>query len=251
MTEAMEKAITQALAEEPLAAPLTPAMHQQLVELILLVVAAQQRLNVTAIREPLAMVRYHGADSLGLLEALPTADSLPAGEFRAADLGTGGGFPLLPLAIARPDITWIGIESINKKVAFVEETARALGLTNVQMRAERAEDAGRSELRGALDLATARAVGPIASLLEVALPLLKIGGRVALYKTQAARAEWEACSEILARLGGRDAGERVYSLAEDDQDRVIFLAEKVSETPEEYPRRSGVPFRKPLVKTHG
>lgn len=251
MTQDPTNAIAQALKEEPLAAELSAAAHEQLVELVKLVVAAQQRLNVTAIRDPLAMVRYHVADSLALLAALPADDAVTGETMRAADLGTGGGFPLLPLAIARPHVTWIGVESINKKVAFVEETAQALRLQNVQMRAERAEDAGRSDLRGTLDLVTARAVGPVASLLEVALPLLKVGGRVALFKTQGARAEWRACEQLMDKLGARSAGERVYSLAEDDQDRVILFAEKTADTPDEFPRRSGVPFRKPLVKPLG
>lgn len=238
--------LVQAIRQESLLTDLSEPQQAKLAQLIELVMDGQQSLNLTAIRDPLAMVRYHLADSLALLDAMQqTAPDVTIES--GADIGTGGGFPLLPMAIVRPDIQWTGIESVQKKAAFVESAASAMKLTNVTMLAERAEDVGRSELREAADLVTARAVGPVASLLEVGIPLLKTGGQIHLFKTKAAQPEWDATREILSLLGAHPVNSYEYSLPGDDQPRVIFIAEKVSDTPEKYPRRAGVPFKKPLA----
>ena len=205
---------------------------------------AQEVMNLTAIKKPELIVKHHLADSAVLDHCCRERNwEAPS---RAADIGTGGGFPLLPLGAIWPKSQWTGIESIAKKARYVEEAAKSLQLKNVRCLPLRAEDFGRMPDNNQHDLVTSRAVGPISSLLEVSLPLLKVGGIAALYKTEAAREEWKACQEFLKQLGGEGLPEFRYSLEGDLQGRTIFFARKVAETPYQYPRDNGLPFRKPI-----
>lgn len=215
---------------------------QKLNRLLELLLAAQQGANLTAIKDPAAIIRLHFADSLYGLDA---DEHLQAAR-DAGDIGSGAGFPLLPLAIMAPDCHWRAIESVGKKTNFIESASLELGLKNVSALHMRAEEVGRSQLRGQLDAVTARAVGPIISLCEVGLPLLKHGGALLLYKTESSLAELEEGREVLARLGGESETLFRYRLSGDDQDRIIIKIRKISETPEVYPRLPGVPFNKPL-----
>ncbi len=242
-----EPDVRKAIAAEPLLAAYSREQQDQFLHLVNVLVEGQSRMNLTAIRNPVAMVRYHLADSVALDKAVQQFP-LDRGVERAADVGTGGGFPLLPIAILWPQTQWVGIESVAKKARFVDEAGKKLGLSNVSAVPARAEDVARGEDRETFDLVTSRAVGPVASLLEVEMPLLKVGGLLYLMKTEATRPEWQACAALLDKLGGRPLGEYDYRLEGDDQPRVIFVAEKVSETPAEYPRVAGIPFKKPLVK---
>lgn len=245
-----EEEILRAIAAEPLLAGLSPDQRSQFLRLVDMLMEGQSRMNLTAIRSPVAMVRYHLADSVALKEAVEKFP-VSGGVARAADVGTGGGFPLLPMAILWPQTDWVGIESVSKKANFVEQTGDKLGLQNISAVAARAEDVCKTDERASFDLVTSRAVGPVASLLEVEMPLLKRGGSIYLMKTEATRPEWAACGELLNRLGATTIGEFEYRLEGDEQARVIFVAEKVRETPDTFPRSAGVPFKKPLVKWSG
>jgi len=208
-----------------------------------LVLAANARMNLTAITEPERMAVAHFADSLAALDAAP-AELAVAG--RAADVGSGAGFPLVPLAVAVPECAWTGIESVGKKAAFLAQAASDLALGHVTALALRAEEAGRDPvLRGAFDLVTARAVGPAASLLEVGLPLLREGGLLLLWKTASDAGPLDA---VAALLGGRMEPPHAYRFAGDRQDRLILRIRKVAATPAAYPRRVGVPFKRPLLR---
>jgi 16S rRNA (guanine527-N7)-methyltransferase len=200
-------------------------------------------MNLTAITDAAEIERLHFQDSLAGPDACPELRAACA----AADVGSGAGFPLLPLAILTPGCRWIALESVAKKARFIEETAQALGLTNVEARALRAEDAARTELRESLDVVTARAVGPVASLCEVGLPLLRVGGMLLLYKTEAVLVEAAGLSQSIQTLGGEAEEPYRYRLAGDEQDRVILRIRKIAITPEKYPRAAGVPFKKPLA----
>jgi 16S rRNA (guanine527-N7)-methyltransferase len=238
--------IIAAIQREPLLAELSHKRQIAMADLVGVVAEFQQSLNLTAIRDPLAMVRYHLADSLALIPALKISRKEQPLTL-AVDIGTGGGFPLLPMAIVRPDTHWTGIESVQKKAAAVEQIARYLALSNVELRPERAEDVGRGELRGSADIVTARAVGPTASLLEVGIPLLRVGGQILLFKTESARDEWDRCAPVLKWLGAEPAGEYQYSLDGDEQSRLILIATKTAETQDTYPRSAGVTFKKPFA----
>lgn len=242
--------IAEAIDQEPALQNLPPEVREKFSRLIKLVVAGQSRMNLTAIRNPQDMVRYHLADSVHLARAVQQV--MPAAAIESAvDIGTGAGFPLLPMAILWPQVDWIGIESVQKKARFVEQSAKALSLENVWLDTGRAEEVAHGNMRGLHSLVTARAVGLISGLLEVGLPLLRIGGIICLFKTEAARGEWDACKVVLNKLGAEPAGDFTYRLEGDQQQRVIFMARKVNHSPAKYPRPGGAPFHKPLVAAAG
>jgi 16S rRNA (guanine527-N7)-methyltransferase len=156
--------------------------------------AMNERMNLTAITDPAEVWTRHALDALTLV---PLLGDLKAGA-RVVDVGSGGGVPAIPLAIARPDLKVTLVEATQKKAAFLEAVAKALGLANVTVRAQRAELVGRADLRGLFDVATARAVGRIAMLAPLAAPLVKPGGRVLLIKGQRADEELEEATLVLA-----------------------------------------------------
>jgi 16S rRNA (guanine527-N7)-methyltransferase len=215
---------------------------EALVRLGCLLLDSNRAVNLTAIATAAGVALLHFADSLAALDAEPGI----AGECTAADIGSGAGFPALPLAIACPAARWTTIESVAKKCRFIERAAGELGIPNVEVLWARAEDVGRSPLRAAFDYATARAVGPVASLCEVGLPLLRRGGTLLLFKTEAALAEADAARASIAKLGGEAREPHQYRLRGDTQDRLILRIAKVGDTPAKYPRPAGTPFRQPL-----
>lgn len=229
---------------EPRLQQLPAGQRTQLAALLALLLQGQERLNLTAIKEPAAIARLHFSDSLAGLDAAPEAW---AGAESAADVGSGGGFPLLPLALLVPGCRLTAVESVGKKARFIEETARQLGLDTVLALASRAENVARSEHRESFDVVTARAVGPIVSLCEVCLPLLRQDGLLLLYKTETAFPEMEGVIAAIRELGGSPEAPYAYQLAGDHQDRVILKIRKVRPTPDRYPRAAGIPFKKLLV----
>ena len=215
---------------------------RSLAKLTELLIQGNERQNLTAIRDHRAIARLHWADSLALLRLFPELVRAA----RAADVGSGAGIPALPLAAACPEAHWTAIESVGRKCRFISDAAEALGLPNVTVICSRAEDVARTELRESFDIAVARAVGPVASLLEVGLPLVRTGGNLLLYKTAAAEDELQACDPVAVSLGGAIREVQRYSLEGDEQSRAIFRVEKCAPTPTCYPRRAGMPFKRPL-----
>jgi 16S rRNA (guanine527-N7)-methyltransferase len=187
----------------------------------------------------------HGQDSLALARLAP---EILRDTHSLVDIGTGAGFPLLPLALLRPDIPAHGVDSVAKKLKFIDTVAPMLGLKQVRTHALRAEELGQqSAHRERHGLVVSRAVGPVASLLEVGLPLLQQGGHLVLYKTEAALEELEQSRPVLQILGGMLLDPLRYRLEGDRQDRVLFLIRKIQPTPKKYPRAIGIPFHKPLT----
>lgn len=156
--------------------------------------AMNERMNLTAITDPAEAWTRHAFDALTLV---PLLADLKSGA-RVVDVGSGGGVPAIPLAIARPDLKLTLIDATQKKAAFLTDVARALGLGNVTVRAQRAELVGMAELRGVFDVATARAVGRIAMLAPLMAPLVKPNGRVLMIKGQRADEELEEATLVLA-----------------------------------------------------
>jgi 16S rRNA (guanine527-N7)-methyltransferase len=176
-------------------------------------------------------------DSLVLLEHLGSAK-------RVVDVGTGGGLPGLPLKIARPDLSVTLIEADQSKAAFLVQACAKLGLTDVEVIARRAEEAGRDDrLRESFDLAVARALAPTPVLVELCLPLVRVGGRLLAQKTD--KEEVAAAARAIELLGGSlDALVAAPSSAR--RSGTVMIVSKVKPTPAAYPRRPGVPGRKPL-----
>ena len=171
-------------------------------------------------------------DSLVLFHHLGDAESL-------IDVGSGGGMPGLPLKIARPELRVTLLEADGRKAAFLVHAAARLDL-NVEVVAERAEAAGRSHLREAFDLATCRALAPMPVLAELCLPFVRVGGRLLAMET-----EVEDATRAIAALGG--GAQSVIPAPSSARNRgVVVIVPKISPTPAAYPRRPGVPARRPL-----
>lgn len=204
---------------------------------------AGARQNLTRIVDEADWVEKHALDALlGLTELPADADSL-------VDVGSGGGVPGIPLALARPGWRVTLIESERRKAAFLEEAARALGIADrVTVRAERAERAGRDPaLRDAAAAAVVRAVGAAATCLELALPLVRPGGRAVLYRGPAHADEDLAAARAAAPLlGGGAPRSRALALPS-GAGRCLLIVPKVAPTPERFPRRDGVPAKRPLA----
>ncbi len=205
-----------------------------------LLIDKNTEVNLTAITEQKAAISKHYLDCLLALPYLPA-------EGLALDIGSGGGFPGLVLAIAQTQVSWTLVESVNKKAEFLRQAASQLILGNVTVITSRAETLGRqAAFRGKFDLATARAVAGLASLLEYAVPLLKIGGRFIAYKGPDAVVEIEQAANALDILGGQIVDVINLNLPYSGESRSLVLIEKTSETPDKYPRREGMAVKKPL-----
>ncbi len=179
-------------------------------------------------------------DSLVLLPYL-------AGMRSVVDVGSGGGLPGLALKLARPELELTLIESNRRKAAFLEHAAARLELDGVQVVARRAEDAGRDpRLRDAFDAAVARALAAMAVLAELCLPFVRVGG-VLLAMKAAAEAEVEAALPAIGAVGGELVAIETAPSALRDRGQIVVVR-KVAPTPAEFPRRAGVPERRPLGK---
>ncbi|TMB44824.1 MAG: 16S rRNA (guanine(527)-N(7))-methyltransferase RsmG [Chloroflexi bacterium] len=177
------------------------------------------------------------ADSLVLLEHLGTARHM-------VDVGSGGGLPGLPLKIARPDLAVTLIEADQTKAAFLVQACAALGLPDMEVVAQRAEDVGHDpRYREAFDLAVARALAPMPVLVELCLPLVRAGGRLLAQKTDK---EDAAASERAIRLLGGSLDAVVPAPSAARRSGTIVVISKISATPDAYPRRAGLPAKKPL-----
>jgi 16S rRNA (guanine527-N7)-methyltransferase len=211
---------------------------QRFVELLL---EANDRLNLTRVVEPGEVARLHLLDAVA---ALPLLE--PLSPARALDLGSGGGVPGVPLAIARPGVHWTLVDSVGRKVDALRGFAVALELRNVDALADRAELLGRASAhREAYDLVTARACAALPVLAEYALPLLRVGGTLLAWKGPISDEELHAGDVAVAELGGGAAVVHPTGLPVLGNHRFVVVR-KERPTPARYPRRPGEPGRRPL-----
>ena len=164
-----------------------------------------------------------------------------------ADIGTGGGFPGMPLAVLRLDAHFTLMDSVGKKLHLIDSVAKECGIENVRTVHGRLEELGqRPSYREHFDVVTSKAVAQLATLLELALPLVKVGGHAALYQSEAVREELPLLQEVVELLGGGTPVCTSYSLSGEYGSRVMVVIPKVKPTPGQYPRKVGVPKEKPL-----
>ncbi len=208
-----------------------------------LVETGEQAGRLTAVEAVEAVRRQYG-ESLELLRIAEEAVGGGPG-FRYADIGTGGGWPGLVVACARPGWEVHLVEPLQKRARFLEAAARELGCTNVTVHALRAEEAGRGPLREACGLVTARAVAELRVVLEYAAPLAAVGGVIALPKGSRLEEELAAAEAAVAELGC--ALDRVVPMRPEVSETVrVALFRKRAACPARYPRRAGVPERRPI-----
>lgn len=216
-----------------------PAQLQQLAQFYDLLSATNQHTNLTRISEPQDFLYRHVLNSLSLLPYLSE-------NIRLADIGSGGGFPALPLAIIRPDLRITAVESVGKKASFIEATGQALQLKNLHVLNERSEILGQSpQYREQFDCVTARALAPLPVLLELTLPLLKPQRHLLAMKGPKAADEIESAKRAMKLLHARVI-QHVPAEPSLLEGSVILVIEKTAPTPKAYPRQAGMPKKKPL-----
>jgi 16S rRNA (guanine527-N7)-methyltransferase len=201
-----------------------------------------QRFNLTAIKDTAGIEIRHFLDSLTCYLAM----NVKPGD-TVVDVGTGAGFPGIPLKILCPKMELTLIEATRKKVEFCNHVVAGLGLENVEVVHGRAEDTARDgRYREAYDIALARAVAPLPVLVEYLLPFLKIGGRAIAQKGETAHAEAHDAEAALVLLGGRVDRLIPVELPGVVETRYLVVLKKLVATPEKYPRRAGMPEKRPL-----
>lgn len=201
-----------------------------------------EKYNLTAITDVDKIILNHYADCVSLSAKLKKGASV-------IDVGCGAGFPSLPLAIVRPDLKILAVDSTAKRVNYVEETARMLGLDNLTTAVMRAEDGGKSpEYREKFDYATARAVAEMRILTELTLPFVKVGGQLVAMKGKNAEFELASAKKAIATLGGRNTVCENITLTGNGETLThpFIIIDKKEKTPSAYPRVYAQISKKPL-----
>lgn len=235
-----------------LGAPLDDGQAASFQRYLALLLDWNQRMNLTAITDPAEIVSKHFLDSLSCLLALPQIDDQPVQQWltrplHAVDVGAGAGFPGLPLKIVWPALRLTLVEATGKKCRFLEHAVGELGLDGVAVVNSRAEDFGRGPQRGSFDIAFARALSRMPTVLEYCLPLLKQGGWLVAQKGKDPQEELAESTAALETLGG--SLHRVLSATVPglDAQRTLVIVAKTGQTPSAYPRRAGIPQHTPLL----
>jgi 16S rRNA (guanine527-N7)-methyltransferase len=201
-----------------------------------------QKFNLTAIRDAASIRTKHFLDSFSCVQAWKAAPPR-----RLIDVGTGAGFPGIPLKIIYPSMQLTLVESVGKKAMFCQHIVRVLGLEGVNVIQARAEDVGqRKEHRETYDWAVARAVANLNVLSEYLLPLVKIGGTMLAQKGESGPAEAQSAEKAMKILGGKLKQLIPVNLPGVADDRFLVLVDKVAATPPKYPRNAGMPAKTPL-----
>lgn len=210
-------------------------------------VAWNQRFNLTAITDYEQVQIRHFLDSLSVLLAEPVRSTLGRAGARAIDVGTGAGFPGIPLKLVYPRLQLTLLEATGKKVGFLQHMIERLGLQQVTALHGRAEELGHDLAhRESYDLALARAVAEMATVVEYTLPFCKVGGWVIAQKGEAGGAEAWTANRAIQLLGGELRRVLPVELPGLPEDRSLVVLEKVAPTPPTYPRRAGIPAKRPL-----
>lgn len=238
----LDKTLLARLLEEQ-GTPADAAVLERLDVYARLLVEWNEKMNLTAITDPYGVTVKHMADSLQILPLLPT------GTFSLIDVGTGAGFPGVPVAVCRPDCRVTLLDGLNKRLVFLEAVCKELGLDTVRVHARAEEAARQSVHREVYDIATARAVARLPVLCEYCLPFVRVGGRFIAMKGPDGDAELAEAAAAVKLLGGKAGAPVRRSLPTPDgaaDTRVLLPIEKVAHTPEKYPRHGGKIAKAPL-----
>ena len=210
-------------------------------ELIRLALEWNEKINITAITDPKEFLEKNILDSLAIVSE-PAIENAK----KVLDLGTGGGYPGLPLAMHYPDKEFVLMDSVNKKLGVINDIANKLEIKNVRTVHGRAEDlAKEKEYRDSFDLVVSRAVASMPTLVEYALPFVKPGGFFVAYKTESALDEVVLANKAITELGGRLS--KIENVGGKNSGHLLVLVEKLVETPKAFPRKAGEAKRNPLL----
>ncbi len=223
---------------------LTDKQLQQFETYYKMLVEWNGKINLTAITEKHEVYLKHFFDSLTAANYYSFSEDQT---IKLCDVGAGAGFPSIPLKIAFPNLQVTIVDSLNKRIQFLHELASALSLDNVHFYHYRAETFGQNiENRESFDVVTARAVAKMSVLSEFCLPLVKVGGAFIALKGANGQEELNQAKKAITTLGGQLNHVYSFSLPIEESERTIIVIDKIKNTPKKYPRKPGVPTKKPL-----
>lgn len=221
---------------------LTDLQIEQFLVYYEMLVEWNQVMNLTAITEYEDVMKKHFIDSISLCKAYDVSRKISC-----IDVGTGAGFPGLALKIAYPNIQVTLLDSLNKRIKFLDAVIDKLGLAGVETIHGRAEDYAKpGKLREKFDLCVSRAVANLSTLSEYCLPFVKEGGCFISYKSEKILEEMKEAENAISILGGEIKGQVEFMLPDSDIYRNLFIIEKKKMTPKKYPRKAGLPGKEPL-----
>lgn len=203
-------------------------------------------MNLTAITEFDEVCQKHFLDSLSIVKAYPD-HYFEKNTFQFIDIGTGAGFPSIPIKIVFPNLKFTLVDSLNKRIKFLNEVIDQLQLSDCTAVHGRAEDlAKNSSYREQYDFCVSRAVANLSTLCEYCMPYVKVGGRFVSYKSEKIIEEAEKAKHAISVLGGKFERQVEFTLPDSDIYRNIYIIQKEKITPKKYPRKAGLPSKEPL-----
>lgn len=213
---------------------------EQFFEYMNLLIEWNEKMNLTAITAPKDIILKHFVDSITILNEIEDGSKI-------IDVGTGAGFPGIPLSIMNPTLKITLVDSLNKRLIFLQEVVNKLNLKNVEIIHARAEEIGQNKkYREKFDISTSRAVANLSTLSEYLIPLVKIGGKTISMKAGDAQEEINEAKKAIKILGGEIEKIDEFNLPESDIGRTVVIIDKTETTPNKYPRKAGTPSKEPI-----
>ena len=213
---------------------------EQFFDYMNLLIEWNEKMNLTAITDPEEIILKHFIDSITILDKI-------GNESKVVDVGTGAGFPGIPLSIMNPTLKITLVDSLNKRLIFLQEVVNKLNLKNIEIVHARAEEFGQNKkYREGFDVATSRAVANLSTLSEYLIPLVKVNGKVISMKASDAKEEINEAEKAIEVLGGKIEKREEFNLPQSDIGRTVIVIKKEKQTPAKYPRKPGTPSKEPI-----